>query len=181
MALWPGLASLWLAGSWSGVGLAVSFALLVNLVSITTLVYAELVTPPVRAVAWLAVGGFWAASTMAALCRRRRCPPACPERDLFPHGLSEYLQGNWLETEMICQRLLEQNPADAEARLLLASAQRRSGRMAAARETLLHLARQPEASPWGAEIQQELAQIDAQQAVPPAGPPIPTGQLAEAA
>ncbi len=192
LALWPGLAPLWLVGAWSGLGLALSFAALLNLVLITTLVYTELVTPPVRVVAWLSVAGFWAASTLASLRWRAPRQAGRGEQDLFPHGLSEYLQGNWLETEMICQRLLEQNPADAEARLLLASAQRRSGRAAAARQTLLALARQPEAARWQAEIRQELARLDAQQAaghhpapaahVPPAdSPPAAANKLAKAA
>lgn len=162
LALWPGLAPLWLVGAWSGLALALSFAALLNLVLITTLVYSELVTPPVRIVAWLSVAGFWAASTLASFRWRAPRQAHTSVQDLFPHGLSEYLQGNWLETEMICQRMLEHDPADAEARLLLASAQRRSGRAAAARQTLLALARQPEAARWQAEIQQELARLDAQ-------------------
>lgn len=192
LALWPGLAPLWFVGAWSGLGLALSFGALLNLVLITTFVYSELVTPPVRAVAWLSLAGFWAASTLASL--RWRAPRQADRKvqDLFPHGLSEYLQGNWLETEMICQRMLEHDPTDAEARLLLASAQRRSGRAVAARQTLLALARQPEAVRWQAEIQQELARLDAQQsaghhpalpaALPPAGmPPAAANKLPRAA
>lgn len=163
LALWPGLAPLWIEGAWSGLGLAVSFAALVNLVLVTTVVYGELVTPPVRGVAWVAVTGFWVASMLAALRWRGRRRPGRQEQDLFPRGLSEYLQGNWLETEMICQRLLERDPADAEACLLLASAQRRSGRLAAAQQTLLGLARQPQAARWLPEIQHELAQLDTRQ------------------
>jgi len=184
LALWPGLAPLWLAGAWSGVGLAVSFAALFNLVMITTLVYGELVTPPVRLVAWLAVGGFWAASALAAVRWRAAREAGGDEQDLFPLGLSEYLQGNWFETEMVCQRLLERNPADVEACLLLASAQRRSGRFAAARETLLGLVRQPGAACWHAEIQQELARTEESEAASKrqlASSAAPTMNLANAA
>ena len=47
--------------------------------------------------------------------------------DWFREAQHEYLKGHWIAAETQLTRLLARQPADAEARLLLASLQRRSG------------------------------------------------------
>jgi predicted Zn-dependent protease len=75
----------------------------------------------------------------------------------FREAQQAYLQGHWIEAETLLAQLLKRQPADADARLLLASVQRRSGARKQARQTLTEL--QPVATRWHWEIAAELEQI----------------------
>jgi hypothetical protein len=77
--------------------------------------------------------------------------------DWFREAQHEYLKGHWIAAETMLTRLLSQQPADTEARLLLASVQRRSGARSQARQTLIEL--QPVAARWQWEIDAELSQL----------------------
>ena len=112
---WPGLPQLWRRGDWSGLALALGFALLLNLVLLTTFVWTELVTPSVAVAAWVVVAGFWLASFISSWrsgFEQGRAPTA--QEDLFPTAVAEYLKGNWYDVEQICQRLLRRNDRDVD-------------------------------------------------------------------
>jgi hypothetical protein len=76
------------------------------------------------------------------------------------------LKGHWIEAETQLSKLLVQQPDDVEARLLLASIQRRTRRLAAARKTLIRLNGQESAAHWTMEIHAELARITASEEEP---------------
>src|SRR5665213_873096 len=97
LCLWPGLPQLWRRGDWSGLALALGFSLLLNLVLLTTLVWTELVSPPVEKTAWMALGGVWLASAVLSWRSLRRSPQLKrgTNQDLFPQAIREYLKGNW--------------------------------------------------------------------------------------
>lgn len=160
--LWPGLAQLWLGGAWSGLALAFGFALLLNLVLATSLVWTELVEPDVRAGAWTAVLVFWIVSALAG-CRACWKDPRIGEsggaEDLFPRALSEYLKGNWYEAQVICQQLVHHDAQDADAHLMLATLLRRTGHLDLARRRLLELGKLERAAPWETEISHELERL----------------------
>src|SRR5688500_6996498 len=70
LALWPGLARLWLRGEFIGLLTAVAFAAAVNFALIATFVWPQLVSrqlPPwcIPLVAWIAVVWFWIAGLRA--------------------------------------------------------------------------------------------------------------------
>src|SRR5688572_5793578 len=92
--LWPGLAGLWLRGSWSGLMAACGFALLLNLALLSTVVWIELLHPAVRFGAWVAVSAAW---LIAAAISARRLLGAngdeSAEVDLFIAAQTEYLRG----------------------------------------------------------------------------------------
>src|SRR5688500_18920436 len=90
--LWPGLAELWLVGSWSGLFQAVGFAILLNGALTTTLVWTELLSPEVRFAGWTAVATLWLLGIWSAW--RTTLARHEPDGDLFSSALAEYLQGN---------------------------------------------------------------------------------------
>jgi hypothetical protein len=160
--LWPGLPPLWWQGAWSGLAMAVGFALLVNLLLLTSLVWTELLGTGLLLVAWMAAGVFWSVSVASSVrwCRQHRVKSAIqPAEDLFPLALGEYLQGNWFQVEVLCNQLLARNPRDAEAKLLLASTSRQTGKFDEARERLADLQRFDSAARWEWEIEQELERV----------------------
>ncbi len=123
--LWPGLPQLWFAGAWSGLGMALGFALLVDLGLLTSRVWTEVLSPEARGMLWLVVAGIWLTAAIVS-CRwvarlRPNSQPASGSADLFETARSEYLRGHWFEAETALQRLLDINPLDREARLMLAT------------------------------------------------------------
>jgi len=103
---------------------------------------------------------------------------AAAEPDLFPLAQSEYLQGNWFETESLITRLLERNPGDVEARLLQVALLRQTGHAAEGLEQLRHLRTLTGSGRWQLELarEQELLSSVASTDPPPA---LPTAILAD--
>ena len=153
--VWPGLPQLWFAGSWTGLALAVGFAAVLNLAIVTSRLWTELLSPESQMLVWLAAGGIWTAS--AALSARwvaglRLSGPQAADEDLFNAAQNEYLKGNWYEAEVALNRLLERNILDVEARLMLASLLRRTGRRDEATTQLARLSRTDGVERWQLEI-----------------------------
>jgi hypothetical protein len=176
--LWPGLPQLWYEGAWSALALAFGFGLLLNLLLAVTFVWVELLAPPLVTVGWLALAVLWVLSMLgvrsaAGQSAEGTSLPAV--EDLFRSAQSEYLRGNWFQAEAFLQQILEQNPRDAEARLLLATLLRHTRRLSEAREQLGCLQRFESADSWHVEIARErefLAAAEMQPAswLPAAGP-----------
>jgi thioredoxin-like negative regulator of GroEL len=147
--------------------IALGFALLVNLLLLTSLVWTELlgtgfVGTSLLLVAWLAAAVFWSVSVASSFrwCRQHRGKSAIqPAEDLFPLALGEYIQGNWFQVEVFCNQLLARDPRDAEAKLLLASTCRQTGKFDEAREKLADLRRLENGAKWEWEIEQELERV----------------------
>jgi hypothetical protein len=168
-ALWPGLAQLWLRGEFRGLLTAVAFAAAVNFALITTFVWPQLVSrdlPPwlVPATAWFAVVWFWVAgcrtgARLASAARRARQPADAQSLELFRLAQLEYLKGHLLEAETHLLTLLGRTAGDVEARLLLASIQRRTKRPAEARQSLAQLAELSGSALWAEEVQRELNKL----------------------
>ncbi len=167
LCLWPGLPQLWLAGTWSGLALAVGFASLLDLLLLTSFLWTEWVEPALRVAGWTAVAVLWSVSIVTG----RRWSQEQPvqgrrprEEDLFPRALGEYLKGNWYEAEAACKTLLRRVSGDVQARLLLATLLRRTKRWPEAREQLDVLGRLEAAATWEFEIAGERERLaEAQQ------------------
>lgn len=161
--LWPGLPQLWLAGSYAGLALATGFALLVDLVLVSTLAWTELMSSALAWGAWSGVSIFWLVSVWNSLqWLLRDAPPAAGAAGdaLFREAQSHYLRGSWFEAEVALGRLIERQPRDAEARLLMAALYRHCGRLPEA-ETQLRLLEKLDGSvKWQMEIRQERALLD---------------------
>jgi hypothetical protein len=156
--LWPGLPQLWYDGAWSALALAIGFGALLNLLLAVTFVWIELLTPPLLTIGWLALALLWLLSVAGARsAAHRAAEPAdtLPAEDLFRSAQGEYLRGNWFQAEAILLRVLERNPRDVEARLLLATLFRHTKRLSESREQLAYLSRFESADKWSVEIERE--------------------------
>jgi hypothetical protein len=173
VALWPGLARLWLRGEFVGLLTAVGFATVLNFALITTFVWPQLVSrqlPPwaVPGLAWIVVVWFWvtglrAGGALAASIARASIPGDAESLTLFRQAQLEYLKGHWIEAESQLRQLLARTPGDVEAWLLLASVQRRTGRPDEAKQSLQKLAELNGSVLWADEVQRESVKIQALQ------------------
>jgi tetratricopeptide (TPR) repeat protein len=156
--LWPGLTQVYRRGAWSALGVAVGFTALLNLALASSLLWSELLTPPVRNTVWGAVVMFWAASAILSYRWDRRQSAfndSRPAEDSFPQALDHYLKGNWFEAEQVLCGLLRANPWDVDAGLLLATLLRHTRRFDEAKKHLDRLVRLDGAEKWHLEIARE--------------------------
>jgi thioredoxin-like negative regulator of GroEL len=114
--------------------------------------------------AWVCVLGLWVLGlTWTQRTWPRLCPPGTavdPQIDeWFREAQIHYLKGHWIEAETLLARLLVRQPADAEARLLLAAVQRRAKQWTQARKNLNELREQSTGGRWQREIEIELSQL----------------------
>ncbi len=164
--LWPGLPQICGTASWSGLAVAVGFGLLVNLGLAASLLWSELLTDAVRTLVWGVVAIVWVGSALISL-RLDRLQAAERQEDgagLFAEAIAEYLKGNWFETERRLRHLLKRNPRDVDARLLLATLLRHTGRLEEAACQLDALQRWDDAVKWDLEIHRERQLLQAAQA-----------------
>ncbi|MBI2826920.1 MAG: hypothetical protein HYX69_19770 [Planctomycetia bacterium] len=159
--LWPGLPDLWWRGAWSGLVLAVVFALVADFAVCATWVWDELLGPGRARTIGIACGAAWLTLTLVSLRRSSRGGEAVAgsESDLYPVALAEYLKGNWVEAEVLARQLLNNCPADVEAALLLAAVLRHTWRIDEARATLDELVCWDRAAGWQTEIDVEYQQL----------------------
>ena len=100
----------------------------------------------------------WAAAVGWSIrqCRRRaRCRGRTPARDSFAEALDHYLKGDYYQAEQILEGLLRRNVRDLDARLMLATLLRRTGRLDEAARQLDVLATIGRRGKWELEIEDE--------------------------
>jgi hypothetical protein len=156
--LWPGLPQLWLRGEASALGLAIGFSALLNLAVLATWGWTELLNVPLLLVAWCGVVLIWLVSLIGGVVQMPRLGGVSsidPAGDLFRAAQGEYLRGNWFEAELALNQLLERNPGDADARLMLATLLRRIGQPGEAADQLRQLSKTEGAEKWQLEIARE--------------------------
>ncbi len=73
---------------------------------------------------------------------------------LFREAQTQYLQGNWIETETALKKLLKKDHRDVEARLMLSTLWRHTKRREESLREVEFLVRTEEASGWAQELQQ---------------------------
>lgn len=169
VCLWPGLRRLWNEGAASGLGMAVGFAAILNVLLAASLVWTRWLSPTVLAAGWLAVAVFWLVSLVHSVAAgggredgqpdgggERECSP---DEDLFREAIAQYLQGNWFEAEDALRRTLAENTRDCEAMLMLATLLRHSGRLEDAAAQLQRTARLEASAAWRQELETEWRRI----------------------
>lgn len=155
---WPGLARLWSEGAWSGICLAIGFALLFNLCLICTFVWGDLIPNGYRVLLGAATSLYWMLGWVDShrfLGNQSLVPVGQRQLDLFLAARGEYLRGEWEKSEELLSRILANDPRDVEARLMLATLMRHCGRIDEAREHLRRLQRLERAGYWNMEIERE--------------------------
>lgn len=156
--LWPGLPRLWFRGDWTGLLSAGGFAVIVNFLVITTLLWPEIAPAPLCAVGFGFAVLWWGVGLVFSLREWPQIMAATdddPQEGLFIAAQTEYLKGNWIEAEAHLRKLLRRRPRDVESLLLMASIARRTDRCDEARIQLQDLARLEAAARWQTEIRCE--------------------------
>ena len=162
LCLWPGLAPLWLRGSWVALLVAMLFAVALNYWLAVSLIWHEILPSAARQsfLAVLAIG--WAGSGIWAYRWQKRLPRGAappPDADPLAAAQTAYLRGHWIEAEQMLRKIIDVQPRDVESRLLLASLYRHTGRVTEATVELRHLERMESAVKWQWEIAQERGRI----------------------
>ena len=127
-----------------------------------TLGWSELVAPTVRNTLWVVLGGAWAGAAVLSLVIERRqgwLQESGTGDDTYREALGHYLKGNWFEAERLLGRLLRRNVRDVEARLMLATLLRHTGRRDEAVGQLDLLVRLDGSERWELEIRRERQQL----------------------
>ncbi|MGE0606280.1 MAG: tetratricopeptide repeat protein [Pirellulales bacterium] len=160
-SLWPGLPTLW-RGDLSGFAPAAAFAALLNAALVSTFIWTEMAGTGVRWGAWSVVALSMLASVWATRRSARKPRPQdfAGQGDLFPAAINEYLQGNWVLAEQQLQKMLAAWPEDLEARLMLATVWRRTGRREDAQKGLSALCQLDGAVKWSREIRIEMRLLE---------------------
>ena len=141
LSAWPGLATLWQRGKWSGLLVATVFAFLLNLALIATFLSPNFLSRPTLFAVWTAVAVFWLLNTWQSFHADPGGESREVDRDLFIRAQGEYLRGNWFEAESALQEIIAANESDLESHLLLATLCRHTGRFDDARKQLKRLER----------------------------------------
>jgi hypothetical protein len=160
---WPGLPQLWMYGSWSGLALAISTAVVLDLLLLVSFGWSELIAQNVRITLWAAFGVFWVFAAVWSRNQARRWTSAehpDARHDAFADALDYYLKGDTYQAEHLLETLLRKNLRDLEARLMLATLLRHAGRDDEAKRQLDTLARFEGADKWELEIQREKVFLD---------------------
>jgi hypothetical protein len=129
-----------------------------NLAVLATWGWTELLNLPLLLVAWCGVALIWLASFVGGMLQMPQlCGVSSIDRagDLFRAAQGEYLRGNWFEAELALNQLLECNPSDVDARLMLATLLRRIGQPKEAEEQLHRLSKTEGAEKWQFEIERQ--------------------------
>lgn len=159
--LWPGLPKMWVCGDISGLRLAVTFTVVLNLAILVSFMWPWRFSWLVTVLLWTLVVTIWGASFWATWRRFPEQPQehATLYEGLFLRAQTEYLRGEYFAAESALERLLKHRPYDVEARMLLASVYRRTSRSDLARKQLRRLARTGGAK-WAMEVARELELLD---------------------
>ncbi|MEM8680383.1 MAG: hypothetical protein AAGF97_13625 [Planctomycetota bacterium] len=155
LCLWPGLPGTWREGRVLSLLVAISFAVSVQVALVVQFVWPELILPAARPVVCFGVVIAWAVFVFRNLSFAWRKPPPKMVGDLFESAQREYLKGNWPEVKRLLEERLAVEPTDVEARLLLATAFRRSDCVTEAMAELERLAAEPHCQFWKEEIRTE--------------------------
>ncbi len=161
--VWPGLPQVWRRGSWSALGAAAFFSVLVNATLLMHVIHPEWFSVYLRGVVCSSVAVYWIWFVRRAWMRSRQAFATGDEahEGLFLRAQAEYLRGHWYESEAIVRSMLRAVAEDLEARLLLVSVLRRTGRHREALRELRRLARLPGANKWDWELARERAWLQA--------------------
>ncbi len=163
---WPGVSQFWGRDVRSGLIVAVGFSILLNLTLISTFVWSELLGTTYQRVAWFAISITWVGWAILAYTwdRRYGVTLASGVTDvLFGKAQNYYLESNWFEAERVLRKLLRHDRRDLDARFMLATLFRHTGRPREAEAELRRIERMEGAEKWALEISRErqvLAQLN---------------------
>jgi thioredoxin-like negative regulator of GroEL len=137
---------------------AVGAAVLLNLALLGTFGWSELLAPELCKGLWVLLGVVWVGSAILSLgwTRRQRIRPSTDAHgDTFSQAVEHYLKGDWFQAQRVLGDLLRSDASDVDARLMLATLLRHTGRLQEAAAELDLLRRFEGAVKWELEIERE--------------------------
>jgi len=161
--LWPGLPGLWWDANWVGLVVAFAFAGLLNFLLLASFIWSRPLASPYLFLGWGFAGLFWAVATGEAIRSHRgrsAGSKGLADEALFLQAQREYLRCHWFKAEQLLLAMLDSHPADADARLMLATLYRRTNRPNLAGRELDLLRRSNGYDKWQTEIEQEDLLLD---------------------
>jgi tetratricopeptide (TPR) repeat protein len=138
-------------------------AAVLNVLLLISFGWSELIGPGWRSALWAMLAAGWAAAALwsARLARRdATATETASAGDAYGHGLDHYLKGDYYQAERVFAALLRENPRDIDARLMLATLWRRTGRLDEAAEQLGLLRRTEGGEKWALEIEDEQEKLN---------------------
>jgi hypothetical protein len=138
-------------------------AAVLNVLLLVSFGWSELISPGWRSALWAMLATAWAATAgwSAWLARRNAIAGGIdPAADAYADGLDHYLKGDYYQAERVSAALLRNNPHDLDARLMLATLLRRTGRLDAAAEQLDLLRHAEGGEKWALEIEDEQEKLN---------------------
>ena len=146
-------------GRWSFLTIALLFGFVLCGMVAANFYWSELSTGMLRWGTYVTLGVFWLALSSQSTrlekhCNTLRLPPP-PAKDMIPDAQQHYLQGNWFEAECCLNILIQKNPWDIEAMLMLATLYRHKERYDESDNLLRELERLEDSARWKNEIRME--------------------------
>ncbi len=162
VCFWPGLPGAWLRGRVHQLFLALLATWAVCFLLLATYVWPEWIGLATVRTLWFAAAIVWLFSVVFGHWQygslvRSHAPEQSAE---FVQAQAEYLHGNWFAAEAKLLAILQDEPRDAEAMLLLVSVLRQTRRWRPALRRLNQLELLETAQPWHYEIAREKLLIE---------------------
>ena len=160
--LWPGLSELWWRGRLSALPLAIGFALAFNALLVMRYLYPTWVDPWLIGSAWwigIVMWGVWTVKSMRALPELLQPRHVSQQPDCFPEAQQAFLAEQWDVAEARLLAVLEIEPRDPPALLLLSGVYRHTDRAGYAAALIQELQRLEVAAAWEIEIQAEAERV----------------------
>ncbi len=162
--VWPGLPHIWSSGSWSALGVAAIAAVMLSAATVCSFGWTELMTPAMRKVVWALLGAVWCMAAIVSAVKLRH-EAAKDEaggcENPFGRAVDLYLKGDYYQVERVLNKLLRENARDLDARMMLATVLRHTGRYGEAWKQLDQLVCFDGAEKWELEIQRERELLNA--------------------
>lgn len=152
---WPGLAMAWHRGAARGLFVSVVYAWWICLLLLATFVWPEWFAAwSVRGM-WLLAAVIWLGTTIYGRFAMRSTGASVDKSGEFETAQEEYLKGNWFEAEALLLRILERQPDDVPASLLLIGILRHTQRWQPALRRIEQVNLLDSAAVWRFEVEQE--------------------------
>lgn len=154
---WPGLPQIVVCGNWSALMIAVLAAALLNTLILGSFGWSELLDSGLRNTLWVSLVIVWCIAAMisAVKLRRHASNKSFGESDLFSQAIDLYLKGDYYQAERLLHKLLKKDARDHDARMMLATLLRHTGRLEDASKQLDQLNYFEGAEKWELEIKSE--------------------------
>ena len=162
--LWPGLSELWWRGRLSALPAAIAFAAVINVLLVARFIYVQWLSAPLVWLACWIVAAAWVVLTVRAV---RELPQllspraASDQPDRFPDAQAAYLKADYAAAEEALTEVLQVEPRDPPALLLLAGVYRHTGRLHPAAMLLREMRKLEASENWKLEWRAESARLEA--------------------